>query len=139
MFGSHADSVPSGGNFDGVVGILSAIEVIQSLNEAAYQTEHPLEVVLFMAEESSRFGTATLGSKAMMGQLTVEKQQLKDKDGHSLHEVPRPAGSKPDAAANAKYAEEIKAFFEVHIEQGKVLEHEQNSSASSPALPRRRA
>lgn len=126
MFGSHADSVPSGGNFDGVVGILSAIEVIQSLNEAAYQTEHPLEVVLFMAEESSRFGTATLGSKAMMGQLTVEKlQQLKDKDGHSLHEVLAARGLKPDAVANAKYAEEIKAFFEVHIEQGKVLEHEQ--------------
>lgn len=126
MLGSHGDSVPNGGNYDGVVGVLAAIEVVRSLNEKQIQTEHPLEVVVFMCEESSRFGAATLGSRAMRGELsTQELLSLRDKTGISLFEVLQSRNLQPEAIAQARYTKPLKAFFEVHIEQGKVLEHEQ--------------
>lgn len=125
MFGSHGDSVPSGGNYDGIVGILSAIETVRSLKESGFQNEHPLEVVLFMCEESSRFGAATLGSRAMRGQLSLKDlHQLKDVSGQSLYDVLQKRQLDPEHIANALYKKPLKAFFEVHIEQGKVLEHE---------------
>jgi len=124
MTGSHGDSVPSGGNYDGVVGILSAIEVARSMQEDNFANEHPLEVVLFMCEESSRFSAATLGSRAMCGELTInDLQRLHDKNGTTLYEVLQQRDLQPAAIAEAKYARPLKAFFEVHIEQGKVLEH----------------
>ncbi len=69
MFGSHGDSVPEGGNFDGIVGILAAIETVRSMREDGFTPKRPLEVVLFLCEESSRFSAATLGSRAMRGEL----------------------------------------------------------------------
>ena len=125
LFGSHADSVPNGGNYDGVVGILSAIEVIRSMREDGFSPEHPLEVVLFMCEESSRFGAATLGSRAMRGELPVgELHRLRDAGGRTLYDVLEQRGLDPEHLEKAIYPEAPKAFFEVHIEQGKVLEHE---------------
>ena len=125
MFGSHGDSVPSGGNYDGIVGILSAIEAVRSMREDGFQNDHPLEVVLFMCEESSRFGAATLGSRAMRGELSTEDlHRLADADGHTLYSVLTERGLDPDHIADAKYQKPLKAFFEVHIEQGKVLEHD---------------
>ena len=124
LFGSHGDSVPSGGNYDGAVGILSALEVIRSLQEEGFVPEHPLEVVLFMCEESSRFGAATLGSRAMRGKLSLEDlQRLQDAGGKKLYEVLQARGLQPDNLEFARYPQPPKAFFEVHIEQGKVLEH----------------
>jgi beta-ureidopropionase / N-carbamoyl-L-amino-acid hydrolase len=124
MLGSHADSVPSGGNYDGIVGILAAIETIRSLQQDCFKNEHPLEVVLFMCEESSRFGAATLGSRAMRGTLTPDElHRFTDKDGHSLYEILQSRSLRPEDIASAKYAKPLKAFFEVHIEQGRVLEH----------------
>lgn len=126
MLGSHGDSVPNGGNYDGVVGVLAAIEVVRSLHEKQIQTEHPLEVVVFMCEESSRFGAATLGSRAMRGELsTQELLSLRDKTGISLFEVLQSRNLQPEAITQARYTKPLKAFFEVHIEQGKVLEHEE--------------
>ncbi|WP_298461159.1 M20 family metallo-hydrolase [uncultured Mitsuokella sp.] len=123
MFGSHGDSVPHGGNFDGIVGILSAIEVAKSLEEDGIETDAPLEIVLFMCEESSRFGAATLGSRAMRGKLTQEDlTRLKDKDGVTLREALLSRHLHPEALASARYDKPLKAFFEVHIEQGRVLE-----------------
>lgn len=128
MFGSHGDSVPHGGNFDGIVGILSAIEVARSLKEDGIETDAPLEIVLFMCEESSRFGMATLGSRVMRGKLPKEKlTQLKDKNGITLREALLARGLHPEALETAKYTKPLKAFFEVHIEQGRVLEHEKKS------------
>ncbi len=125
LFGSHADSVPGGGNFDGVLGILAAIETARSLTEEGFRPEHPLEVVLFLCEESSRFGAATLGSRAMLGALTVEEtHRYRDKDGVSLYKAMMARGLAPDALGKPLYTGPVKAFFEVHIEQGKVLEHE---------------
>ena len=125
MFGSHGDSVPSGGNYDGIVGILSAIETVRSLRESGFKNEHPLEVVLFMCEESSRFGAATLGSRAMRGELSLKDlHRLKDESGKSLYDVLKQRQLDPGHIENAHYRKPIKAFFEVHIEQGRVLEHE---------------
>ena len=124
MFGSHADSVPDGGNYDGIVGILSAIEVVKSMQEDHFQNDHPLDVVLFMCEESSRFSAATLGSRAMRGELSAaELKRRRDAQGKSLYDVLKARGLNPEAIASAKYDRPLKAFFEVHIEQGKVLEH----------------
>ena len=128
MFGSHADSVPNGGNYDGVLGILAAIETVQSLKEDGFCPKHPLEVVLFMCEESSRFGAATLGSRAMLGELSVDDtRRLKDKAGIALYDVLKGRGLAPDMLGKPLYDGEVKAFFEVHIEQGRVLEHEKKS------------
>jgi N-carbamoyl-L-amino-acid hydrolase len=124
MSGSHADSVPQGGNYDGIVGILCAIEAITSLKESGWKNDHAVEIVLFMAEESSRFGTATLGSKAMRGKLTREAlRHFKDKNSISLYQALSIRGLSPDLVDTAKYTAKLKAFFEVHIEQGKVLEY----------------
>lgn len=124
MFGSHIDSVPSGGNFDGVVGVLGALEVVEAMNEAGFKNEHPLEVVVFMSEESSRFGVATLGSKAMCGHMDLEElKRLKDKQGASLYEVLKSRGLDADHIERAVYQNPLKAFLEIHIEQGKVLEN----------------
>ncbi len=119
MMGSHIDSVPDGGNFDGVAGVLAAIEVVRCLE----QTVHPVEVVVFMAEESSRFGMATLGSKALCGKLSLAQlEQLKDNQGVTLAQAMRQRGLSPEQIAKARYSNPIKAFLELHIEQGKVLE-----------------
>lgn len=123
MLGSHIDSVPHGGNFDGVVGVLGAIEVVRHMEETGFQNEHPIEVVVFMAEESSRFGTATLGSKAMLGHLTPDDlKRLKDQDGTSLYDILNARGLDADHIQDAKYGAPVKAFLEIHIEQGKSLE-----------------
>ena len=125
MCGSHADSVPEGGNYDGTVGILAAIEVARSMKEDGFINQRPLEIVLFMCEESSRFNAATLGSKAMRGHLTEKDlHRLQDKKGNSLYEVLTQRGLKPAKLADTLYTKPLAAFLEIHIEQGKVLEHE---------------
>ena len=125
MCGSHGDSVPEGGNYDGVFGILTAIETIRSMQEDHFRPDHPIEVVLFMCEESSRFGAATLGSRAMRGELsTKDLDTLKGKDGCSLRQVLLSRGLDPDHLEKAVYTRPLKAFLETHIEQGRVLEHE---------------
>ena len=125
MFGSHGDSVPAGGNYDGVLGVLASIEVMKSLDEENFQNEHPLEAVIFMCEESSRFGMAELGSRVMRGELSTDDlHSLKGKDGKSLYEVLKSRNLSPDNISEAVYNEPLKAFLEVHIEQGKVLEYE---------------
>lgn len=97
MTGSHTDSVPQGGNYDGLAGIAAALEVITDLKETNTHLNHPLDIVLFMCEESSRFGSATLGSQAMRGQLSRERlQTLCDKKGLSLYDVLKERGFNPD-------------------------------------------
>ncbi len=125
MCGSHGDSVPEGGNYDGIFGILSAIETVRSMHEEGFVPDHPIEVVLFMCEESSRFGAATLGSRVMRGELSQDDlDRLQDKQGRSLREVLKSRGLAPDHIETAIYKKPLKAFLETHIEQGKVLEHQ---------------
>lgn len=128
MVGSHTDSVPNGGNYDGVVGVLSAIEVIRSMTDDGYEPDHTIAVVDFMCEESGRFGNATLGSKAMRGELTVQDlHRLVDKQGISLYEALKGRNLNPDGIENMAYKRPVKSFTEIHIEQGKVLEHERKT------------
>ncbi|WP_288580819.1 M20 family metallo-hydrolase [uncultured Veillonella sp.] len=128
MVGSHTDSVPNGGNYDGVVGVLSAIEVIRSMIDDGYEHDHTIAVVDFMCEESGRFGNATLGSKAMRGELTVQDlHRLVDKQGISLYEAVKGRNLNPDGIENMVYKRPVKSFTEIHIEQGKVLEHERKT------------
>ena len=125
MVGSHTDSVPNGGNYDGVVGVLSAIEVIRSMIDDGYEHDHTIAVVSFMCEESGRFGDATLGSKAMRGELRLQDlHRLVDKQGISLYEALKGRNLNPDEIKQVEYKRPVKSFTEIHIEQGKVLEYE---------------
>lgn len=121
--GSHIDTVPEGGKYDGIVGVAGALYALGKLKARGPLT-HPIEIIIFMAEESSRFGFATMGSKAMAGQVNQTSwNKAKDKDGVTLSEAMNTFNLD---LANIKQAVrkpgEIKAFIEMHIEQGSVLE-----------------
>ncbi|MDM5227102.1 M20 family metallo-hydrolase [Cytobacillus sp. NJ13] len=124
--GSHVDSVPNGGHFDGPLGVLSALEVAESWKETGYIPEKPYEVVIFSDEEGSRFKSSLTGSRAFMGQLKPEEMDsLRDENGKSFREVLTEYGSSAEECLKAgKNRREIEAFVEVHIEQGKLLERE---------------
>ncbi|SUP44267.1 M20 family metallo-hydrolase [Veillonella criceti] len=123
MIGSHTDSVPQGGHYDGLAGIVAAIEVVRALQTSNKRLESPIDIALFMCEESSRFGSATLGSQAMRGQLSKQRLiQLSDKTGLSLYEVLQQRGMDPEKVPHGSYHTPLKAFLELHIEQGLVLE-----------------
>lgn len=118
LLGSHTDSVPCGGNYDGIAGVVTAIAVAREAVRCGLSV--PLEVVIFRAEESSRFGAANLGSKAMTGMLPPDAAvRYTDDEGRTLGEVMTDAGLVCD---NAPYTKKVRAFFELHIEQGRVLE-----------------
>lgn len=124
MLGSHLDTVPEGGNYDGSVGVLAALEIVRTLNDLNLATKRPIEVVNFAAEESSRFGVATIGSKALTGKLDLTAlKSLTDKDGFTLYETLEVNGYCPDnIELSSLSADQIYAFLELHIEQGPVLE-----------------
>ncbi|WP_051302034.1 Zn-dependent hydrolase [Salibacterium aidingense] len=122
--GSHLDTVYAGGRYDGTLGVLAGLEVIHRLNQKNIYTKHPLEIIVFRAEESSRFGMATIGSKLMSGAVSLERlAALTDKDGVTFPEAVEEAGYSFDSLIEAKRPEtDIKTFMELHIEQGPLLE-----------------
>lgn len=123
LIGSHSDSVINGGKYDGALGIIAAIEVIQVLHDQAQIPEHPIEVVSFCDEEGARFHTTFLGSKAMAGTLTNNDLDLIDDRGISVREAMRNSGLIPECFQMAKRdPQEILAYLEMHIEQGVILE-----------------
>ena len=129
LTGSHIDSVFNGGNFDGPLGVLSAVEALQVMNEQGIETEHPIEVIAFTDEEGARFSFGMIGSRGIAGTLTQEELLNKDKQGISIAEAFVTNGLEPEAIGKAvRNPEEVKAYVELHIEQGKVLEG-QNLSA----------
>jgi len=121
--GSHVDSVPEGGWYDGVVGVVGGLAAIRELQTQQPLT-HPLELIVFSAEESSRFGYSTMGSKAMVGTANVGAwSKAKDQSGTTLVAALTACGidlSHLKQAVRSK--EDLKAFVELHIEQGSVLE-----------------
>jgi hydantoinase/carbamoylase family amidase len=125
-FGSHLDTVTLGGRYDGALGVIAALEVIRSLNEKGVDTEHPIELIVFACEESSRFGVSTIGSKAMTGMLDPGKAALlKDHEGRTFAEALAECGLDMGLVEqSARRGGEFKVFFELHIEQGPVLERE---------------
>ena len=122
--GSHLDSVPAGGNFDGIVGVVAGVAVARAIQMHHIPVRHPLEVIAFVGEESSRFGVATLGSKVMTGRANLSYLlNLRDADGITLKEaLTRRGGKIEDLASASRRPSEFRAFLEVHIEQGRVLE-----------------
>ena len=124
--GSHVDSVPNGGNFDGPLGVLAALEVVQAWKAEGFVPNKPYEVAIFSDEEGSRFKVGLTGSRAYMGQVTREElENFRDQDGKTFEEVIGEYGSSVDAYLGAnKEKTEIEAFVEVHIEQGKILERD---------------
>lgn len=120
MIGSHSDTVPDGGRFDGIAGVIVALEVARMLDEQGIRLRHHLEVVDFLAEEVSVFGVSCIGSRGMTGALPQDWLDLVH-EGRSLDQAIRDVGGMPEAQ---KPAGNIRAFLELHIEQGKVLEAE---------------
>ena len=120
LFGSHVDSVPEGGNYDGVVGSLGAIEVAQTLAENNVTTRHPLELVIFQNEEGG-----LIGSRAMDGELTEKELDLVSRSGKTIREGIKYLGGDPTKLATVRRNRgDIAAYLELHIEQGGTLEAE---------------
>jgi N-carbamoyl-L-amino-acid hydrolase len=119
MSGSHIDSVPTAGKFDGCLGVLGALECIRVLNERGIRTERPLEIAYFTDEEGARFGTDMLGSAVAVGRMTVEQAWgLRDRKGLSVAEELVNIGFLGDAPERL---DPPHAYVECHIEQGPIL------------------
>ena len=120
LIGSHIDTVPEGGNYDGVVGSMGAIEVAQTLAENNVTTRHPLEVVIFQNEEGG-----LIGSRAMDGELTERELDLVSRSGKTIREGIRFIGGDPAKLADVRRKKgDIAAYLELHIEQGATLDTE---------------
>src|ERR1051326_4297052 len=120
LIGSHIDSVPMGGNYDGDVGSLSAIEVAQTLQEKQITLRHPLEVLIFQNEEGG-----TVGSQALGEGLDEKHLNLVSNSGKTIREGTRLVGGDPARLASARRQPgSIAGYFELHIEQGGTLERE---------------
>lgn len=119
LIGSHLDSVISGGRYDGVVGVLAGLLILKWIKENNLNI--PLKVVAFRCEESSSFGIATVGSGLITKKLQIEKmKKVKNTEGISLYEALRFRGYNPEC----KKIEGVLNYFELHIEQGRILEDE---------------
>jgi N-carbamoyl-L-amino-acid hydrolase len=123
MIGSHTDTVPGAGRFDGMLGVLAGIAIARALEGAAVRLRHPLEVVDFLAEEPTPFGLACIGSMAMAGALDQAAPERRDSAGRTLAEALTGVGGRPaELATAARRPGTIAAYLELHIEQGRVLE-----------------
>jgi len=122
--GSHLDTQPTGGKFDGVYGVLAGLEVVRTLNDLGYETEAPLEIVAWTNEEGSRFQPVMMGSAVYVGAHDLAATlAARDRDGISVGEALARIGFAGDASLFGRSA---KAYFEPHIEQGPVLEETGN-------------
>jgi hydantoinase/carbamoylase family amidase len=123
LTGSHFDTTLNAGRFDGVVGVLGAIEAVRELRSAGFEPRRTIEVIGFAGEEP-RFGAGCIGSRAMVGAITREQlNRMRDREGVSVAEAMRDRGLDPERLAHALLdSENVHAFVELHIEQGAVLE-----------------
>lgn len=123
LVGSHIDSVPNGGDYDGPLGVLAGVEVLQTMQEQGIETEHPIEVIAFTDEEGTRFGYGMIGSRGIAGLIKRDELEQADKNGVTIAEAMRQTGLDPDRTSlAARTPGSVKAYVELHIEQGKVLE-----------------
>lgn len=123
--GSHIDAIPNAGRFDGVVGVLGGLEAIRALQRSGFRPKNSIELLVFTSEEPTRFGVGCIGSRLLGGTLTADAaKRLADSNGETLDEVRRAAGfdgKLEDVKLPRGY---YKAFVELHIEQGPILERE---------------
>jgi allantoate deiminase len=125
MVASHLDTVPSGGRYDGALGVLGGFHAIRLLKEWGVQLARPVWLCSFMDEEGARFGTALFGSRAFAGEDLTELADRKDREGVSVREAMSAAGFDFEKLPEAQRIDEISAYLEMHIEQGPVLEQEE--------------
>ncbi|GGP14291.1 Zn-dependent hydrolase [Oceanobacillus neutriphilus] len=127
IVGSHFDSVPNGGDYDGPAGVVAGLEVAALFQENQIKPAYPLEVIAMIEEEGSRFGGGLMGSRGIAGYLQKKDiEQLNDKNGISVPEAMKKIGLDPSLEVK-RNPETIKAFLEMHIEQGPLLEEEKIS------------
>ncbi|WP_245615731.1 Zn-dependent hydrolase [Afifella pfennigii] len=120
--GSHLDTQPTGGRYDGVLGVLGALEIVRSLNDLNVKTKHPIVVVNWTNEEGTRFAPPMLASGVFAGVHTLDwAYNLKDAEGKTVGEELERIGFKGEEEVGAR---KMRAFFELHIEQGPILEAE---------------
>ena len=124
--GSHVDTVYAGGRFDGIAGVISALAIVRAMNDANITTRHPIEVINFTCEEPTVAGLTPFGSKAMAGVLDLDRvRKAFGPDDNPLTEaISFLGGDGENLAAAKREPAEIKAYLELHIEQGSVLERE---------------
>jgi ureidoglycolate amidohydrolase len=124
--GSHIDAIPNAGKFDGVVGVLGGLEAIRALRQSGFHPKHSIELLIFAAEEPTRFGIGCLGSRLLSGTLSAgAARKLTDSDGATLDEVRRGAGFAGELEHVRLPSGYYEAFIELHIEQGPLLERQQ--------------
>ncbi len=126
LTGSHLDSVPNGGAFDGPLGCISSLLAIKALIQSGLLLKRSVELVVFVDEEGARFNNSLFGSRVLMGELKKEDlMKFKDKNGKVLYQAMKEYGFDPENISSAyRDPKEIHAFLELHIEQGKKLEAE---------------
>ncbi|MBN2975807.1 Zn-dependent hydrolase [Pseudomonas lactucae] len=121
--GSHCDTVVGGGRFDGIIGVLAALEVAHALKDAGRCLRHSLQVIDFLSEEPSDYGISCVGSRAFAGQLSADMLASQNRAGESLAQAMKRIGGAPERLDQAlREPGSIAAFVELHIEQGPVLE-----------------
>jgi ureidoglycolate amidohydrolase len=140
--GSHIDAIPNAGKYDGVVGVLGGLEAIRALRRGGFHPTNSIELLIFTSEEPTRFGIGCLGSRLLSGSLSAEAaEKLKDSGGESIDHLRRQAGFRGDLDEVKLPGGYYKAFVELHIEQGPVLERQQTplgvvTSIAAPASMR---
>jgi len=124
--GSHIDAIPNAGRYDGVVGVLGGLEAIRALKRAGFEPARAVDLIVFTAEEPTRFGIGCLGSRLLSGALAADKAAcLQDSEGVTLEEWRARAGCAETPLASARLERGCyRAFIELHIEQGPLLERE---------------
>jgi ureidoglycolate amidohydrolase len=124
--GSHIDAIPNAGKYDGVVGVLGGLEAIRALQQSGFRPRHSIELLIFTSEEPTRFGIGCLGSRLLSGTLPADSaRKLADNDGATLDEVRHKAGFAGELEQVKLPQGYHKAFVELHIEQGPLLERQQ--------------
>lgn len=123
--GSHIDAIPNAGKYDGVVGVLGGLEAMRALQQSGFRPQHSIELLIFTSEEPTRFGIGCLGSRLLSGTLFADAaKEFTDSDGATVDQVRRTAGLTGELEDVKLPSEYYKAFVELHIEQGPILERE---------------
>lgn len=121
--GSHIDAIPNAGKYDGVVGVLGGLEAIRALQRSGFRPRHSIELLVFTSEEPTRFGVGCLGSRLLSGTLSADAaSRLTDKEDKTVEQVRRTAGFSGELETVKLTQNHYKAFVELHIEQGPLLE-----------------
>lgn len=124
--GSHIDAIPNAGKYDGVVGVLGGLEAIRALQQSGFRPKHSIELLVFTSEEPTRFGIGCLGSRLLAGSMSPEAaRKLVDEEVTSMEDVRQKAGLKGQLEEVKLPGGYYKAFVELHIEQGPLLENQQ--------------